>query len=206
MIAEYDFSDKLTRSRERADADLKVLAYIFPQASDIRVGSVAEDKAGADYIVPVLNREYRVDVKARERGCSRYWAVDDRGFRIPELAIELVSVHGAKAGWANDWTKQTDLVLFTFHPDDHPRCYIVPALDIRMFVSRYEDVLRQKFKVATQSSRSWTSECVFVPLPQFQEGVTASWRCRYAQDHQDAWYQVARKSPTLLFGGKRVGT
>lgn len=206
MIAEYDFSQKLNTSKNRAALDHDALAYVFPHASDIRDGTLAEDRRGGDYIVTIAGREYRVDVKAREKGCGRYWGVDREGRRVPEVAVELVSVEGQRVGWGRDWGKSTDLYMFTFDPDDWPLCYVIPALDMWMFVSRYENVLRENFKVSVQSSGGWRSSCVFVPLPMLRDGITAAWRSRYSSEYPDTHYAGRGKpSGRLLFAGKPVG-
>lgn len=177
----YGFQDKLTRSKERRILDIAALHRAFPNATDVRAGTEQEDRAGADYVVEVSGRSLLVDVKARERGCSRYWRCDENGCLIAELAIELVSVDGARTGWSLDWSKKTDFIMFTFDPEDHPSCYVIPALALRQLVERYELTMRDKLQTATQQSDYWTSECVFVPIDKLKNGIAASWKYPYGE-------------------------
>lgn len=175
----YDFKTKLQVSRTREATDMEVLARIFPNATGIRPGTEVEDRSGADFIVDMDGTLVRVDVKAREKGCSRFWGRDKEGDLIPEIAIELMSVNGRIKGWALDWKKKTDFYLFTFDPDDHKFCYIVAANHIRLIAERYEKVLRQEFKTAIQDSGTWTSECVFLPIKSLDQASSAVYKRRY---------------------------
>lgn len=175
----YDFKTKLQISRTRESMDLEVLSRIFPNATDIRPGTEAEDRSGADFIVDMDGTLVRVDVKAREPGCSKFWKANAEGDRIPEIAIELMSVNGRTKGWALDWRKKTDFYLFTFDPSDHKYCYIVAADHIRLIAERYEDVLRREFKTAIQDSGGWQSECVFLPITSLDQASSAVYKRRY---------------------------
>lgn len=166
----YDFAERLAFSKAlRQQSDEATLKVLFPQCVSVAKTDTDTDRMGVDYVV-TLRRGARllVDAKARDSGCCRYWRSG------PEVALETWSVrpggkyampqHKAKVGWTLDESKDVDLILFTFHPDDHKFAYVRPLPLLRQaFHHNYLPWL-ERFKVDVQDSREWESACVFVPL------------------------------------------
>lgn len=176
----YDFAERLAFSKaRRQDSDLETLRAMFPASLSVVKTSVAEDRAGTDYVI-TLRRGARltVDAKARDAGCSRFWG------QRPEIALEIWNVMPggkyqtprcrAKTGWTLDESKDIDLILFTFDARDHEFAYVRPLPLLREAFRRNYHHWREMFRSDTQDSGSWQSQCVFIPLPVADEAIAAA--------------------------------
>jgi hypothetical protein len=130
----------------------------------VEIALTEMDRLGIDYIASLRGgAQVYIDAKARDVGCSQWWKGE------PELALEDWSVvrengNPGKVGWTLDESKQTNLVLFTFDPEDTQLCYLVSFQLLRVaFRRNYNPWLRQ-YKQDTQQSPGWRSHCVFVPV------------------------------------------
>lgn len=178
----YDFGERLTFSKgQRQASDEATLRALFPKAVSVTKTDEDEDRNGTDYIMELRRgAQLRVDAKARDRGCSRYWSPG------PEVALEVWSVkpggkyntprERSKVGWTLDESKDVDLILFTFESADHELAYVRPLPLLReAFRANFGDWY-ERFKTDTQDSRKWQSECVFVPLDVVDEAITETSR------------------------------
>jgi hypothetical protein len=165
----YSMDERLGFSRGvRESTDLATIKKMIPGCVSVVKTDEQQDKNGIDYIATLRRgREINIDAKAREAGCSVYW---NDG---PEVALEIWSVkplngHRGKTGWTLDESKETELVLFTFDPQDCPNCYLVSFQLLR--IAFRKNILKwiDTYRVATQKSkengRMWQSQCVFVPV------------------------------------------
>lgn len=122
----YDFDERLAFSQgRRQQTDMDTIKSMIPGCADIQIAPEALDRQGVDYVA-TLRRQAKIliDAKTRDAGCSKWWKDQ------PELALEDWSVlpeNGSigKAGWTLDESKLTDLVLFTFCPEDTSTCYLI---------------------------------------------------------------------------------
>lgn len=175
----YDFDERLKFSKAlRRESDEATLKVLFPTCLHVVKTDTEMDRAGVDYVV-TLRRDARllVDAKARDLGCSKWWKAG------PEVALEVWSVapggryntpeHKAKAGWTLDESKNVDLILFTFHPDDHEFAYVRPLPLLREAFRRNYHAWTAAYKTDTQDSRRWQSRCVFVPLGVVDDAIAA---------------------------------
>jgi len=130
------------------------------------------DKQGCDNRAYYPNGGFwNIDRKMREKGCSKYWKNG-----IPELAPEIWSVvpetnSPGKVGWTLDPNKITHWVVCTFDPSDTRMCYCLSFPDYRSFFTKEKDNLISSghYRVATQTSGGWRSQCVFIPITVFKE-------------------------------------
>lgn len=180
----YYFGERLAFSKARRQQwDEATLQELFPKCVGVEKTGVEMDRAGVDYVV-TLRRGARlsVDAKARDVGCRRWWRSG------PEIALEVWSVKPggkyqtppgrAKTGWTLDESKNVDLILFTFHPDDHEFAYARPLPLLREAFRRNLRAWGAVYKTDIQDSGKWESECVFVPLRVVDAAITAVARVR----------------------------
>jgi hypothetical protein len=186
MTTGYDFSERLAWSKaRRQDSDLETLRAMFPKAASVTKTSIDEDRAGTDYVVELRRGALlRVDAKARDRGSRQWWKAG------PEVALETWSVMpGGKyetpdsrrrVGWALDESKEIDLILYTFDPDEHEFAYVRPFPLIRETFRRNCREWRAQYKTAPQDNGAWRyeSECMFVPLVVLDQAIEAMSRRR----------------------------
>ena len=179
----YDFAERLAFSKaRRQDSDLETLRAMFPRAAGVTKTDVAEDRAGTDYVIELRRgARLKVDAKARDKGCRRFWKAG------PEVALETWSVRpGGKygqrgvTGWALDEAKEIDLILFTFDQADHQFAYVRPLPLLRETFRRNYESWGSQYKKDIQDSRSWESECIFVPLVVLDQAIEAMSRRRSA--------------------------
>jgi hypothetical protein len=122
--------------------------------------------------------QLNIDVKAREKGCSRYWkACPLFGIALePEFALETWSVIENRewgiqpvVGWTLDESKDTDYTLHLFDPNDTPEVFLLPFQLLRMSFRKNLFPWIRQFQVSRQFTppkngrMGWESECVFVP-------------------------------------------
>ena len=130
---------------------------------NIEKSALPDDRNGIDYWATLRGgARVGIDHKARRRGCSRHW---NNG---PELAPEIWSVMPGgggdpKPGWTLDESKETDLVLCTFHPSDSDQAFLIPFQHYRIAFRKYLIPWTKRFRVAIQPNGTWDSQCVFVP-------------------------------------------
>lgn len=174
----YEFGERLGFSKaRRQDSDIGTLQAMFPSCLSVTKTGEAEDRAGTDYVIELRRgARLKVDAKARDHGCKRYWRAG------PEVALEVWSVKprtsgGGKVGWALDESKEIDLILFTFDPADHDFAYVRPLPLLRETFRRNYGAWCDKYKRGAQTTdarwASWESECVFVPLVIVDEAIEA---------------------------------
>ena len=178
----FDFMHNLAFSKGISQqSDMLTLQKMIVGCVSCRKTTTEEDKDGNDYVVTLRKgTEVKVDAKTRRPGCSRYWG------SCPELALELWSVRPGgkyhvpagkeKAGWTLDESKETDLMLFTFHPEDSLDVYLVSFQLLRLAFLRFFTAwcgsvngtkrgrYRREIQETNRENCCWESECVFVPV------------------------------------------
>ena len=164
-MEEYDFFERLEWSNGHMSGGIeRILKARIPACIDIEKASLQQDKDGTDYwaIRSHPLRQLSVDVKIRDED----WAT--RGF--DDLALETWSVLHSAIGWTRNPKKHTDFILWYWQ--DTRRFCLVPFQPLCKAFSREWETLREKHKVATQSSGDWQSECVFVPRVYVHDMIT----------------------------------
>lgn len=171
------FFGKLNTSNARHDDYVSILMALIDGAVDVARADLETDKSGVDYIVTLRRGGIvTVDVKCREQGASKYWKMY-LGKKEPELALEVWSVrpfgrfsiplHSARVGWALCESKNVDLILFVFHPQDSAEVVLVGYQHLRIAFRRNYYRWKLDYKTASQTTLSgqhgWQSEAVFVP-------------------------------------------
>lgn len=166
----YTFREQLAFSQgQRCGSDIETIMSILPGCEKCVQADVELDKKGVDYIATLRRgAEVLIDVKTRKQGCSRWW---NDG---PELAIERWSVmpnglfktpnERAKAGWTLDEAKVTDMILYTWHPEDCGMAYLLSFQTLRIAAVQNITLWFKMFQNEIQTSESWQSEVVFVPV------------------------------------------
>jgi hypothetical protein len=169
----YDFEKKLAYSQGiRKENDLENIKSLIPGVVKVTKTNITIDKTGIDYFAELRKGTIiKIDAKTREPGCSKYW-ID----KEPELAPEIWSVmpggkynipyEKRKAGWTLSESNQADYIYCTFHFSDSEKIYLLPFQLYRIaFKKRYEKwIATKKYKTAIQDSKSWESQCLFVPV------------------------------------------
>jgi hypothetical protein len=161
----YDFNERLGFSKgRRQDNDLATIKTMIAGCDDVQIAPVDLDRQGVDYIATLRGKaQVLIDAKARDAGCSQHWHGE------PELALEDWSVlpengNAGKVGWTLDERKMSDLILFTFAPQDTPICYLISFQLLRIAFRQNCISWRGQYKKDIQDSGTWRSRCVFVPI------------------------------------------
>lgn len=165
-MAVHNFAAKLEFSRGICEEnDLELFQKNIDGCVSVRKTSVEEDKQGIDYIATLRGgTEIRIDAKTRAKGSKQYWKHGEA-----ELALEIYSVMPSircpkgVAGWTLNESKAVDLILYTFHPDDWPECYLLPFQHLRMAFIRNYYRWADVYSITNQCSGSWRSRAMFVP-------------------------------------------
>ena len=164
---------------------------MVPGCVRVERANKTHDLRGVDYYAELESGiRLGIDTKTRSPGCSAYWATDE-----PEIALETwseVPANGAsgRIGWTLDQSKITDLVLYTYPPQDCDRCYLFGFHHLRAaFHANGRDWVLD-YKCAKQKTeengRSWQSECVFVPVTIVQAAIQ-----RISVGRPSSWLEAA---------------
>lgn len=155
---QYNFAERLHwssgQSRQRSIRD--ILLPNIPGGIDVTVSSEHEDRNGTDYWIRRISplRALSVDAKIRSLDPIVEYGKDD-------LALETWSViEQSKIGWTRNPNKQTDYIFWLFVATN--RWVLIPFPMLCQIFSEKWEAWKCIFRVATQSSGSWHSECVFV--------------------------------------------
>ena len=166
----YDFRERLEFSLGQQQAsDLLTIQSMIPGCVSVEDSSPELNRRGVDYIARLRRgAEILIDAKTRSKGCSRHW--NGCG---PEFALETWSVRPGgkyrthdnlkKIGWTLSESSSVDMILFKFDPADSTKVYLVGFQLLRIAFRRFFKEWYSKFKVDIQDSKTWESECVFVP-------------------------------------------
>ena len=165
----FDFEERLVFSGTYEGEPLEeVIKKTLPGTNRVIKADLALDKTGTDYIAFTdLEVPINIDVKKRERDCSRFWKSGD------ELALETWSVmpqngDAGKIGWTLDNGKTTDYIFFIFDPADSKNAWLMPFQLLKAaFVAKkdewYETYKHAEQKTIKPDGTAWYSECIFVP-------------------------------------------
>lgn len=162
----HDFKTKA----DGGDAMLKRAVIALPQmlagCKDVTRATRREDMSGVDlWAVLRGGRRVGIDVKSREKGCSRFW----RG-GPPELALEVWSklpdsAHKGVAGWTLSEKKETEWVFYCWNTSDSALELLLPFQALRVALRRHLDEWKERYTAEPQPNNGWTSFAVFVPWP-----------------------------------------
>ncbi len=166
----HNFHEKYTFSRgEREKSDVHFIEKVLDGCVDVRKTDELEDKAGVDYVATLRRgAEVTIDAKRRKRGESKWWKHGE-----PELALEdwsvMPSLWGEKIGWTLDESKECDLILYLFHPDDSKEGFLFGFQMLRLaFRKNYrawkDDFDHKEQKSSGAGDAAWKSSAVFVPV------------------------------------------
>jgi hypothetical protein len=185
---QHDFNEKFNFSKgEASEDDIQTIFNTLQGCVDVRPAPKSMDLKGVDYIARLgtdtglMGAQVYIDAKRRERGCSKYW------YDEPEVAIEIwskrpsgkynVPREQAKIGWTLDVKKETDLVLYTFHPDDCRAAYLLSFQTLRIATFKNFKIWIQLFGSKIQETpnggNGWESMAVFVPIETVLESMRA---------------------------------
>jgi hypothetical protein len=176
---EYDFQERLTFSVQSEGRTFeKIISETLPGISTVVKTDVAVDKTGVDYIATLRRgSKINIDLKLRSAGCSKFW--DNKK---EELALEYWSVmpdetHVGKAGWTLDEAKDTHYTLHAFSAEDSTRVFLLPFQLLRKAFRTNAELWKKEYRVEKQSSKTWKSECVFVPAHIVMNAITMASIC-----------------------------
>jgi hypothetical protein len=162
---EYDFKTQLAFSVCSDGRPFeRIIADTLPGVVTVEKTDVAVDKTGVDYVAKLRGgSKINIDVKLRSEGCSRYWKNG-----AEELALETWSVmpdgsNKGRAGWTLDEAKDTHYTLHVFSEKDSSSAYLLPFQLLRKAFRTNAKKWMELFRVEIQSSKTWKSQCVFVP-------------------------------------------
>ncbi len=161
---QYDFQERLAFSTSRCGKPFEtIIAETLPGILSVIKTDTDVDKTGIDYIATLRKgATIGIDLKLRDRGCSRYWQDGE------EFALEIWSVipdrhHKGKVGWTLDESKATDYTLHAFDVSDSDRLFLLPFQLLRKAFRMHFSQWLSIYRMAKQSSVDWKSECIFVP-------------------------------------------
>jgi hypothetical protein len=168
----YLFSERLEFSKGIVqETDLATIRALIPGCTNIVLSTLEQDRNGTDYVATLRGgATVNIDAKRRDRGASRFWNGE------PDLALEdwsVVPINGArgKAGWTLDESKETDLVLFMFDPEDTNECFLMAFQLLRVAFRRNHSEWISRYKDAFQRNPSWRSHCIFVPVSTVLDAI-----------------------------------
>jgi hypothetical protein len=169
----FSFAAKLEFSHgTHCGSDETTIQHLLAGCATVRTAVRSEERRGIDYVATLRRgAQVNVDKKARERGCHRWWR------NGPDLALEVWSVvppkwrqfgdstAGGVTGWTLNEAKDTDLVLFTYDPDDTSVCFLLPFQPLRLAFRRFLPTWWEVYRHATQHTQEgdYHSMCLFVP-------------------------------------------
>jgi len=160
------FSNNYRSSINYVEADIKKLIELG--FSHVHQANEKEDQKGGDYLAKDFNgRQVYIDVKRREKGCSKYWKNG-----IPEVAIEFESVCAGgkynikepRIGWSFDDKKITDWIVYLFDESDFKSALYIDFKLLYAALHEFKNVLTKKYKLKYQDSGQWESSAMFVPI------------------------------------------
>jgi hypothetical protein len=170
----FSFNERLEWSFGQLQADdIATIKTILTGCTNVRKTTPDQDRSGIDYIATLRHgAEVLVDAKNRAQGCSKFWKPN-----TPEFALERWSVvpslqNHAKPGWTLSTASPVHYILFKFHPSDWPFAYLVSFQLLRVAFYRNCNHWFKIFKHQFQSSGSWQSEAVFVPVKTVFEAMS----------------------------------
>lgn len=176
----HDFTETLAFSRGiREASDLEMLEELIPGCTGVTKTCEAQDRAGVDYLATLRrNAVLKIDAKTRKPGASRYWHHGE-----PELALEVWSVvpshwTDGKPGWTLDESKEVDLILYTFEPEDSNEVFLLSFDMLRIAFVRFFHEWRAEYGIKPQDSGNWKSRAIFVPASVVLDAITQVSRYR----------------------------
>lgn len=185
----HDWQLKLNYSRGvRERTDLETLRDLIPGCISVIKTDPDTDRSGTDYVATLRRgAEIWIDAKTREPGASRWW--EGSG---PELALEIWSVRPggkyrtpearAKVGWTLNEASQTDMVYYTFDPSDTDEVFLIPFQHLRIAFRQFWPNWKAKYRIYTQDSYQWESQCIFVPANVVLRAIDSVTRCHITRE------------------------
>ena len=170
----WNFEERLAFSQgKRGERDAKILKQAIQNCIDVRKTDEATDRKGVDYIAILEGgAELGIDVKARGKGCSKYWKNGHEDLLLETWSVCPDENNKGKIGWTLSDKTNVDYILFTFDEEDSNKYYLLPYQPLRMAFQRNKQEWLEKYKFTTlisttkKSGRTWRSQAVFVPVDE----------------------------------------
>lgn len=155
------WQDKLSFSQSKIDLDIAKIKSFFPRCKEVIKTDIETDKRGGDYLATLdFGATIYIDAKTREKGARRYWKCGE-----PEIALEIYSnTENKKLGWTLSASSIAQYILYTFDPFDCEDWYMFPFQLLRKSFYEYGNSWCHKYDTKIQTSDSWHSQAVFVPV------------------------------------------
>jgi hypothetical protein len=175
---QHSFADKLAFTRGIREAtDTATILRLLPGCVSVTKTDNETDRCGVDFIADLRRgAKVLIDSKTREPGAAHWWRHDE-----PEFALEIWSVcaggkyampdNKKKIGWTLNESTPVDMILYTFDPADSMEAFLIGFQPLRMAFRSYFHQWCKKYERKTQDSKTWESECVFVPASVCLAGI-----------------------------------
>lgn len=181
---EYAFHERLafsTAHREGRSYE-QLIRDMLPGIVSVEKTNVTVDKTGIDYIARLRGgAPVNIDLKTRDKGCSSYWMwgvnkLPPSKVRQEEIALEIWSVkpengRRGKVGWTLDEAKLTHYTLHVYDGSDSQRVFLLPFQLLRKAFRTNVRAWQNTYRIESQSSGGWHSECIFVPVSIVQDAI-----------------------------------
>ncbi len=166
----YDFNERLRFSQgERGNRDAEILKHAIPNCIKVRKTDVETDRKGVDYIATLKGgAEIGVDIKARDKGISKYWKNGKEDLVLEVWSICPDEKNEGKLGWTLSDKTNVDFILYTFDAADTNNYYLLPYQLLRMaFLSNKDKWLKEystKYSNTEHCGKSWRTQVVYIPV------------------------------------------
>lgn len=171
------FKDHAAYSEKMKKQDKEIIKKIFPRTVEIIETSRGgeEDMVGVDYIaVDHAGKQIKIDVKRRQKGCSKYWKNG-----VPEIQLEVWAEIKKKIGWTIDDAKETDFVIFIYDKSDYTGETVLMPFDLLKEITKrnLRKWAKQKGCYKKQENKGlygyFEATCLFMPLPILRAEIDA---------------------------------
>lgn len=183
-MAAYEFAAMLKFSRGRREStDLETIRKMIPGCLSVEKTGERLDRLHVDYVAHLRKGAVlHIDAKARQAGAAQFWIRKRKGRGDipngePDLALEIWSKKPERCGWTLDESSDTDLILFTFDPEETEAVFLVSFPLLRIAFRQQLKVWTRRFGIQPQQTPDrfgkvlWESECVFIPAVIVQKAI-----------------------------------
>ena len=190
LVSEHQFAGGLVDSESRAAQDIAAIMALLPSVERVEeVLDTGSKDGGVDYLAHLKGgRAVPIDAKYRKAGAKKFWRYGE-----PELPMERWSVvpddqNKGHLGWTLDTTKRTEMVLFTFAPEDSTNAYLIPFQPLRAAFLRMGAAWKSQYgrrgsqtndgdwfyehSSGGHTGKPWQSAAVFVPVTPLLDAVS----------------------------------
>ena len=159
---------------QRGERDAEILKCAIPNCVAVRKTDENLDRKGIDYIATLQGgAEIGVDVKARDKGISKYWKNGKEDLVLETWSVYPDEHNKGKVGWTLSDKTNVDLILYTFDKEDSSNYYLLPYQLLRMAFLRNGSKWLKDYGAKYSHSKSWNTQVVFVPASVVIEAIKA---------------------------------